>query len=191
MAIIKKGRKPFKMTFLLLLGFLFFPDAYSTDNQVPLNIIVIFAHPDEGEIYAGGISKIYSELGHKVKFLSLTNGDAGHWSMLPADLAKRRYKEAMESKMILGLADYEILNYHDGKLKNTIEIQKEVASRIENWNADLVILFYPITSVSGGHNDNMQAGHIVTDAALLVKMTKMPAFILQLTFPISLILPLI
>ena len=65
---------------------------------------MIFAHPDEGEIYAGGISAIYSKMGHRVKFLSLTNGDAGHWSMDPASLARRRYNEAMEAKRILGLA---------------------------------------------------------------------------------------
>jgi LmbE family N-acetylglucosaminyl deacetylase len=148
-----------------------------SDTPDKLNVIVIFAHPDEGEIYAGGISAIYSELGHRVKFLSLTNGDAGHWSMDPVELAKRRYREAMESKRILGLADYTILDYHDGKLKNSNEIQKVVASEIEAWNSDLVILFYPITSVEGGHNDNMQAGHIVRDAATLLNMEIIPAFI--------------
>jgi LmbE family N-acetylglucosaminyl deacetylase len=142
-----------------------------------LNILVIFAHPDEGEIYAGGISAIYSNLGHRVKFLSLTNGDAGHWSMNPADLAKRRYKEAMEAKRILGLADYEVLDYHDGKLKNTSEIQKIVALKIEEWESDIVILFYPITTVPGGHNDNMQAGHIAKEAAALVNMKKTPAYL--------------
>jgi LmbE family N-acetylglucosaminyl deacetylase len=146
-------------------------------NPDKLNVIVIFAHPDEGEIYAGGISAIYSKLGHRVKFLSLTNGDAGHWSMDPAELAKRRYREAMESKRILGLTDYEILDYHDGKLANSKEIQKIVAAKIEEWNADLVILFYPITSVKGGHNDNMQAGHIVKDAASMLNMKIMPAFL--------------
>lgn len=175
-------RRAFRVLLILLPGLLHHVDAFSQKAPSQLNILVIFAHPDEGEIYAGGISKIYSDLGHQVKFLSLTNGDAGHWSMAPADLVKRRYKEAMDAKRILGLAEYEILNYHDGNLKNTSQIQKEVASRIEKWNADLVILFYPITSVPGGHNDNMQAGHIVTDAAPLVNMKKMPAYIYMRDF---------
>jgi len=175
-------KRLFRTLLILFSGLLYNADVYSASASDRLNIIVIFAHPDEGEIYAGGISKIYSDLGHNVKFLSLTNGDAGHWSMPPADLAKRRHKEAMEAKRILGVAEYEIFDYHDGDLKNTTKIQKEVASRIEKWNSDLVILFYPITSVPGGHNDNMQAGHIVTDAALLVNMDKMPAYIYMRDF---------
>src|SRR6201999_4045298 len=81
--------------------------------QKPLRVMVIFAHPDEGEIYTGGITALYTKMGDQVKFMSLTNGDAGHYSMKPADLAKRRYQEAMTSKKILGLADYEVLDYHD------------------------------------------------------------------------------
>lgn len=142
-----------------------------------LNVMVIFAHPDEGEIYAGGISAIYAKLGHSVKFLSLTNGDAGHWKMDPESLAKRRYNEAMEAKRILGLTEYEILNYHDGILKNSIEIQKIVANRIEKWKADIVLLFYPIITEPGGHNDNMQAGLIVRDAAALLNMEGSPVFL--------------
>ena len=46
-----------------------------------LRVMVIFAHPDEGEIYAGGISALYAQQGHAVKFISLTNGDAGHFAM--------------------------------------------------------------------------------------------------------------
>jgi len=142
-----------------------------------LNLLVIFAHPDEGEIYAGGISAIYSKLGHRVKFLSLTNGDAGHWSMDPKALAQRRFKEAMEAKRILGLTEYEILDYHDGKLKNSNDIQKIVANRIMEWKADIVILFYPIITEEGGHNDNMQAGLIVRDAAALLNMEELPVFL--------------
>ncbi len=151
-------------------------------REGPLNVLVIFAHPDEGEIYAGGITTLYTQLGHRVKFLSITNGDAGHWSMDPVALAKRRYQEAMGAKRILGLADYEVLDYHDGKLKNSPEIRQIVASRIEAWKADVVFLFYPITSVPGGHNDNMQAGEIVRDAAALLKMEHMPAFLYMRDF---------
>ena len=57
----------------------------------------------------------------------------GPWILL--SLARRRYNEAMEAKKILGLADYEILDYHDGKLKNSTELQKIVADRIEKWKS--------------------------------------------------------
>ena len=81
-----------KLSFLFLLTAI----SLSAFTQDPLRVMMIFAHPDEGEVYSGGITALYTQLGHEVKFLSLTNGDAGHFSMNPEDLAKRRYEEAMK-----------------------------------------------------------------------------------------------
>jgi LmbE family N-acetylglucosaminyl deacetylase len=136
-----------------------------------MNIIVIVAHPDEGEIYTGGTSCLFSRLGHRVKFLSLTNGDAGHYAMAPDVLAAKRYQEAMNAKEILGLADYEILAHHDQYLENTAALREEVVDRIRQWEADLVFSYYPI---DGGHKDNMCAGRIVRDAAPSLAMLPMP-----------------
>lgn len=147
--------------------------------QEPLRVMVIFAHPDEGEIYAGGVTALYTKLGHDVKFMSLTNGDAGHYEMKPEDLAKRRYKEGMKAKEILGLSAYEILDYHDGVLKNTEEIREKVTESIEAWNADIVFTFYP---AKGGHNDNMNAGWIVREASEQLDQAKMPVFIYMRDF---------
>jgi LmbE family N-acetylglucosaminyl deacetylase len=144
-----------------------------------LKVIVIFAHPDEGEIYAGGITALYTQLGHEVKFMSLTNGDAGHYSMKPEDLADRRYKEAMNAKMILGLSEYEVLDYHDGILENSKEIHKKVAESIRDWHADIVFTFYP---AKGGHNDNMNTGWIVREASSLLDQDTMPVFIYMRDF---------
>jgi LmbE family N-acetylglucosaminyl deacetylase len=157
---------------LCLALLLFLPS--SIHAQDPLQVLVIFAHPDEGEIYVGGTTALYTQLGHKVKFLSLTNGDAGHYSMEPKALAQRRYREAMSAKAILALSDYEVLDHHDGVLKNTEQIRKTVARAIREWQADVVFTFYP---AKGGHNDNMTAGWIVRDASLLLEMDPMPAFI--------------
>ena len=143
-------------------------------SQNKLNVIVIFAHPDEGEIYAGGTTALYTQLGHEVKFMSLTNGDAGHYSMKPEDLAERRYNEAMNAKEILRLSEYEVLDYHDGILKNSEEIRKKVAKSIQDWEADIVFTFYP---AKGGHNDNMNTGWIVREASSLLDQEKMPVFI--------------
>ena len=74
--------------------------------------------------------------------MSLTNGDAGHYSMKPEDLAERRYKEALNSKEILGLSAYEIPDYHDGILENTEEVKEKVAKSIREWDADIVFTFY-------------------------------------------------
>lgn len=147
-----------------------------------MKVMVIFAHPDEGEIYAGGVSTLYAQQGHAVKFVSLTNGDAGHYAMTPTELATRRYQEAMHAKEILGLAAYEILDYHDGVLQNTAVIQQQVADLITDWQADIVFTFYP---VQGGHNDNMTAGWIVREAARLFPNENLPVFVYMRDFHTS------
>jgi LmbE family N-acetylglucosaminyl deacetylase len=102
-----------------------------------LKVLVIFTHPDEGEIYAGGTSAIYAAMGHKVKFLSITNGAAGHYSMQPEDLARCRYKEAMQARQVLGLAEYEVLSYRDGRLKDVelIHVRERRLSACHRENA--------------------------------------------------------
>lgn len=160
---------------LLILSFFisgFFMNAHA--QQSPLRIMMIFAHPDEGEVYTGGTAALYTQMGHQVKFMSLTNGDAGHWQEKPEVLAKRRYEEAMNAKKILNLADYEVLDYHDQGLKNTKESQGKVIRSIEAFKPDVVFTYYP---AQGGHTDNMTAGYIVRDAAKNLKLEKLPVFL--------------
>lgn len=153
---------------VLLSGFVM-----SAASQQTLRIMMIFAHPDEGEVYTGGTAALYTQLGHKVKFMSLTNGDAGHWEEKPEVLAKRRSQEAMNAKKILNLDEYEVLDYHDQGLKNTKESQSKVIRSIEAYKPDVVFTYYP---AQGGHIDNMTAGYIVRDAAKDLKMEKLPVF---------------
>ena len=63
----------------------------------------------------------FAAMGHAVKFVSVTNGDAGHQSMGGGELANRRRGEAMESARRLGIT-YEVLDNHDGKLLPTHEV---------------------------------------------------------------------
>lgn len=68
-----------------------FSSAYSQDK---LNVVVIGAHPDDADIRAGGTAIKYANAGHKVLFVSLTNGDAGHHEKGGGALARIRRAEA-------------------------------------------------------------------------------------------------
>lgn len=43
-----------------------------------LRVIAFGAHPDDCDGRAGGLAAKYAAAGHLVKFVSVTNGDAGH-----------------------------------------------------------------------------------------------------------------
>ena len=61
----------------------------------PLRIIVFGAHPDDCELEAGGTAALWAQRGHKVKFVSVTNGDIGHHDVLPGqDVALALHRDA-------------------------------------------------------------------------------------------------
>ncbi len=46
-----------------------------------LNVLCFGAHPDDCDLRFGGAAMLYRALGHRVRFVSMTNGDTGHFSM--------------------------------------------------------------------------------------------------------------
>jgi len=85
-----------------------------------IRIIVIGAHPDDCDLDAGGTAAIFASMGHAVKFVSVTNGDAGHQSQGGGMLAKRRAEEAKEAGRRFGV-EYDILDNHDGELEPVLK----------------------------------------------------------------------
>ncbi|GGB81125.1 PIG-L deacetylase family protein [Dyadobacter sediminis] len=170
------------LTFSLLCNCLVFAQTNKPQSGNPLRIIVFGAHPDDCDLGAGGVASIYSSMGHKVKFVSLTNGDKGHQEIGGGELANRRLKEAKEAARRWGI-EYDVLDNHDGELLPTLENRMTVIRLIREWNADLVIA--PRTN--DYHPDHRNTGVIVQDAAYLVivpnivsstpPLTKNPVFL--------------
>ncbi len=129
----------------------------------PVRIIAFGAHPDDSDQGAGGLAAKYAALGNKVKFVSLTNGDAGHQSQHGAELAKRRRDEAQEAGRRIGI-EYEVLDNHDGKLLPTLEVREQVIREIRQWKADIVIAPRP----NDYHPDHRYTGVLVQDASYMV-----------------------
>jgi LmbE family N-acetylglucosaminyl deacetylase len=129
----------------------------------PLRIIMIGAHPDDCDIKGGGTAILFASMGHEVKFLSVTNGDAGHHEMGGGTLAKRRFDEAQEAGRRFGVT-YDVLNNHDGELTPKLEIRFQIIEKIREWNADIVIAPRP----NDYHPDHRYTGILVQDAAFMV-----------------------
>lgn len=157
-----------KITLLFTVLFLGFITAFGQEK--PLRILMIGAHPDDCDIKGGGTAAIFSRMGHEVKFLSVTNGDAGHMEMGGGMLAKRRYAETQEVAKRLGI-QYDVLDNHDGELLPTLEIRLEVIRKIREWGADVVISHRP----NDYHPDHRYTGVLVQDAAFMVGVPNIAA----------------
>jgi len=149
---------------LSLLSILFLCVMMNTKAQeTTLNVIVFGAHPDDCDITTGGTAILFAKLGHNVKFVSMTNGDAGHHELGGGALAKIRIAEAKEAGKRFGV-EYEVLDNHDGELMPTLENRLKIIRQIRNWNADLVIAPRP----NDYHPDHRYTGILVQDAAYMV-----------------------
>ena len=128
-----------------------------------LHVIAFGAHPDDCDQGAGGTAAKFRAMGAEVKFVSVTNGDAGHQNMGGGVLARRRRAEAEEAGRRLGIT-YEVLDNHDGELLPTLPVREQIIRRIRQWNADIVLAPRP----NDYHPDHRYTGVLVQDAAYMV-----------------------
>ncbi len=128
-----------------------------------LRIICFGAHPDDCELKAGGVALLWSALGHHVKFVSVTNGDIGHWREAGGPLARRRKAEVERAAKVLGITT-EVLDIHDGELLPTIENRRTITRLIREWKADVVMSHRP----NDYHPDHRYTGVLVQDSAYMV-----------------------
>ncbi len=106
---------------------------------------------------------MWAAKGHKVKFVSTTNGDIGHATEAGGPLAKRRTAEVQRAAKILGI-ETEVLDIHDGELLPTLENRRTFTRLIREWNADVVMAPRPCDY----HPDHRYTGILMQDAAFMV-----------------------
>jgi LmbE family N-acetylglucosaminyl deacetylase len=135
----------------------------ATGQEKKLNIIAFGAHPDDCDQGAGGVAAKWAALGHKVRFVAVTNGDAGHQSEGGGALANRRRAELTEAGKRISI-EYITLDNHDGELLPTLPVRQQIIREIRKWNADLVLGPRP----NDYHPDHRYTGVLLQDAAYMV-----------------------
>ena len=165
--MIKKGL--FTGILIALAAAFFLPAAPQTAASADgkPRIICFGAHPDDAESGTAGTAALWSAKGYHVKFVSLTNGDIGHWKESGPELALRRKAEVEHGANLIGYA-FEILDNHDGELMPTLENRKAVTRLIRKWKADVVITHRPYDY----HPDHRYTSILVQDAAYMVTVPK-------------------
>lgn len=140
-----------------------FSVVHAQSPETKSRVIVIGAHPDDCDSDAGGTAALLASMGHAVKFVAVTNGDAGHHQIQGKALAERRYAETQEVAKRLGVT-YDVLDNHDGMLTPTLEVRLQIIRKIREWDADVVIAPRP----NDYHPDHRYTGVLVQDAAYMV-----------------------
>lgn len=135
-----------------------------------LRILAFGAHPDDCYLKMGGVAVKYARQGHKVKFVSVTNGDTGHYALGGGPLARRYYAEAQRAAQLAGV-ECEVLDIHNGQLMPTLENRWWLVRIIRDFQPDLVITHRP----NDYHPDHRYTGQLVHDSAYTVAIPNVQA----------------
>lgn len=145
-------------------------------EQTPIRAMVIGAHPDDCEYLIGGLAARYRTQGHHVKFVSVTNGNAGHHQMGGGPLALRRQKETRRVSELTGI-EYEILDNDDGQLEADLATRAQIISLIREFQPDLIFTH----RLNDYHPDHRRTGMLVQDASYLIRVPNICPLVPHLT----------
>jgi len=155
---------------LFVLFFNFNSSAQAVQDK-RIRVVAIFALPDDADSKMGGTAALLAKMGVAVKFVALTNGDAGHYAEGGGVLGKRRREEAQRAAKQYGIDEYVVLNNHDGELLPDLNVRMQVIREIRKWNADVVLGLRP----NDYHPDHRNAGKLVEDASYMVAVPNVAA----------------
>lgn len=142
----------------------------------PLRALMIGAHPDDCEFCCGGLAAKLVAAGHAVKFVSATNGDAGHHEMGGGPLARRRAEETRAVAEVAGV-EYEVLEYPDGRLEADLATRERFIRLIREFRPDLLFTHRP----NDYHPDHRRTGILVQDASYLIRVPNICAAVPHLS----------
>lgn len=134
-----------------------------TSSGASMNIVVIGAHPDDPDYKVGSSAWKWTQQGHNVVFVSVTNGNAGHHELTRDELAETRRAEAERAGSVVG-AKYIVMDNNDAELMPTFENRLKIIKLIREHKADIVITHRPWDY----HPDHRYTAQIVLDAAYMV-----------------------
>ena len=133
-----------------------------TTNLIPKRILAVGAHPDDIETSCAGTLAKYIHQGAEVSIAVVNNGDAGHMTIPPKELADIRHAEAEKAAKILG-ADFYWLGLIDGMLFEDIDTRLRFVELIRKAKPDLIITHNP----DDYHPDHKAVSRLVFDASFL------------------------
>jgi LmbE family N-acetylglucosaminyl deacetylase len=126
-------------------------------------VMFIGAHPDDADLSFGGTALQLVRAGHLVKFVSMTNGDTGHFQMSRKETAARRKLEAEASGRTCGLVEYEVMDNNCG-LEPTVANREKILRVIRRFQPDIVLT----NRTCDYHPDHRATAQLVMDTAYIV-----------------------
>lgn len=140
------------------------------ENDQPIRILVVLAHPDDPEFYCGGTVALWSSEGRKIVYCLITRGEKGNddSDADPKMIAELRMQEQRRAAAILGVEEVIFLDHPDGYLTPDLNLRRDVVRVIRQVRPDIVITCDPTNFFPSdryiNHPDHRAAGQATLDA---------------------------
>ena len=140
--------------------------AKSSARDAPLDVLAIFAHPDDAELLCGGALIRSGDRGERVGVVDLSRGETGTFGS-----AEVRGREADRASEILGLVVRRTANLADAALVNDLESRQAVVTLLRELRPRVVVTHWR----EGRHPDHRVAAELVYDACFLAGLARFDA----------------
>lgn len=131
--------------------------------------LVIAAHPDDIESWAGGAVASMARGGWQVTCVLCTSGEKGTSDPGedPASVAARREEEQRAACQVMGVEEPVFLRLPDGELEDDRALRGLLVREIRRWRPDRLLTHDPVTPwpLYTCHRDHRVAGRVALDAA--------------------------
>lgn len=129
-------------------------------------VLVVVAHPDDAEYGLSCAVSMWTDAGVEVGYLLLTHGEAGIRHLDPDEVAPLRAEEQRAACATVGVTDLTLLEHPDGQLMDSMELRRDIAKHIREFQPDTVITANFELEAYGSYNqaDHRVAGLMTVDA---------------------------
>lgn len=152
-------------------------DSFDTVFKDKQKIMVVMAHPDDTELYAGGTVARLIKSGREVMVIKMTLGNKGCRQQIISEreLGEIRLKEDQAAMLAFGVKPNNnvYLNLPDGGVEQDLTTIGLVAKQIRLFKPELIITHNPENKIIRfdkdanwvNHRDHINTGNIAIDAA--------------------------
>jgi LmbE family N-acetylglucosaminyl deacetylase len=139
------------------------PLGFEAMAEAPARILVVSAHPDDVDFGAAGSVAKWCRAGSVVRYLILTDGDAGGFDreVARSEIAPIRRAEQRRAAALIGVGEVEFLGYPDGALVADLALRRDIARAIRQHRPERVVCQSPerdYTRLPASHPDHLAAG---------------------------------
>lgn len=137
------------------------------DKHPHPRVLFLGAHPDDAEVFAGGLLLRHCQAGSAVRVVSVTDGRSGHHELPVEELIATRRAEGELAAKFAG-AEFTAWDFPDGSLMPDLNVRARIIQEIRTFAPDLVLTH----RTNDYHPDHRAVGQAVQDASYLVTVPK-------------------